>query len=76
MNGDAPILIADSAEVDYRGLTYSPDGEYLYFVRRPASNDNLMLFRVRAFGGALEKLAQQLKSPAAVAPDGEAATTD
>jgi eukaryotic-like serine/threonine-protein kinase len=60
------------AEVYYNGLQFSPDGNYLYFVRSdPGDNPNLKyLYRAPLLGGAPERLAEDVDSNVTFSPDG------
>ena len=71
VNGVQAYQIAEPAEVSYRSLNYSPDGEFIYVVRQPLRTNRYELYRVRAAGGGLELLAEGLSSPVALAPDGK-----
>lgn len=60
------------ADVYYSGLQFSPDGNYLYFVRSdPGANPNLKyLYRAPLLGGAPERLAEDVDSNVTFSPDG------
>jgi eukaryotic-like serine/threonine-protein kinase len=60
------------AEVYYNGLQFSPDGNYLYFVRSdPGGNGDLKyLYRAPLLGGAPERLAEDVDSNVTFSPDG------
>jgi serine/threonine protein kinase len=59
------------ANVQYKGLRFSPDGNYFYFVRSDPGNDELMfLYRAPLLGGAPEKLAEDVDSNVTFSPDG------
>lgn len=60
------------AEVYYNGLQFSPDGNYLYFVRSdPGTNGDLKyLYRAPLLGGAPERLAEDVDSNVTFSPDG------
>ena len=59
------------ADVDYNGLRFSPDGNYLYFVRSDPGNTELrFLYRAALLGGAPEKLAEDVDSNITFSPDG------
>ena len=67
--GEAEILPPDKAY--FRGLTFSPDGNYLYFVR--SDHDNLFyahLYKMPVLGGAPQKLISDVDSPVSFSPDG------
>ena len=57
--------------VKYNGLRFSPDGNFLYFVRSDPGNDELkFLYRAPLLGGAPEKLAEDVDSNVTFSPDG------
>jgi eukaryotic-like serine/threonine-protein kinase len=67
---DVQVLPPD--EVRYGGLTFSPDGNYVYFNR---SNKQISgyndIYRMPVLGGALQHIAKDADSPPAIAPDGK-----
>jgi len=59
------------AEVYYRHLRFSPDGNYLYFIRtEPGSEELEFLYRAPLLGGPPEKLVTDIDSNITFAPDG------
>ena len=55
----------------YEGLTFSPDGNYIYFVRRDESEQTLSsLYRAPVLGGSPQLVVRDLDSPITFAPDG------
>jgi DNA-binding winged helix-turn-helix (wHTH) protein/Tol biopolymer transport system component len=68
---DVEILGPDDIDFGLPGLTFSPDGNYLYFVR---SDKNAMsfksLYRIPAFGGPVHKLMSNVDSAVSFSPDG------
>jgi len=66
---DVQVLPPDV--VGFRGLAYSPDGNYIYFVRSDKSNPNWSyLFQMPALGGTPRQLVRDIDSPVAFSPDG------
>ncbi len=60
------------ADVEYTGLRFSPDGNYLYFVRsEPGSLELKYLYRAPLLGGTPEKLATDIDSNVTFSPDGQ-----
>jgi len=58
------------ADVQYNGLRFGPDGNYLYFVRSEPGNDELrFLYRAPLLGGTPEKLAEDVDSNVTFSPD-------
>src|SRR5208282_8587 len=59
------------AEVYYRHLSFSPDGNYLYFIRtEPGSEELEYLYRAPLLGGTPEKLVTDIDSNITFSPDG------
>jgi serine/threonine protein kinase len=60
------------ADVAYNGLRFSPDGNYLYFVRSDPGNLQLAyLYRAPLLGGTPERLAADVDSNITFSPDGK-----
>ena len=62
--------VVPEQDVTYRGLTFSPDGDYIYYVRNENS-DVGKLYRVALIGGSVEKIAENVDGPVAFSPDGK-----
>jgi eukaryotic-like serine/threonine-protein kinase len=61
-----------SARVEYVGLRFSPDGNYLYFVRSEAGSRELhYLYRAPVLGGTPQKLVTDIDSNISFSPDGK-----
>lgn len=55
----------------YQGLTFSPDGNYIYFVRRDESEQTLAsLYRAPVLGGSPQLMVRDVDSPITFSPDG------
>ena len=54
----------------YRAVQFSPEGDYVYFVRREAGQSQSELYRVPVLGGAAQKLLAGLATDIAFSPDG------
>jgi serine/threonine protein kinase len=60
------------ADVYYNGLRFSPDGNYLYFVRSDPGNTELKyLYRAPLLGGTPERLASDVDSNVTFSPEGK-----
>jgi DNA-binding winged helix-turn-helix (wHTH) protein len=67
--GDVEVLSPD--DTDFVGLTFSPDGSYLYFVRSEKEDHGLKhLYVMPALGGPSRKLIADIDSPVSFAPGG------
>jgi len=57
-------------EVTYRGLTFSRDGAYVYYVVQEQNNPIQMLYRVPVLGGRPpSRILRNIDSPVAISPD-------
>ncbi len=66
---DVQVLPPDV--VNFRGLAYSPDGNYIYFTRSDKSNPNYSyLWQMPALGGTPRQLVRDIDSPVGFSPDG------
>jgi eukaryotic-like serine/threonine-protein kinase len=60
------------ADVEYVGLRFSPDGNYLYFTRsEPGSRELKYLYRAPLLGGTPQKLVTDIDSNITFSPDGK-----
>jgi eukaryotic-like serine/threonine-protein kinase len=71
------LQIVPPAEATYIGLTFSPDGDYLYYITRQGrsilqfgSNSTGTLYQVPVLGGASRRLVTGVDSPVTFSPDG------
>jgi Tol biopolymer transport system component/DNA-binding winged helix-turn-helix (wHTH) protein len=84
MNGQMSSLhlrqVANAGEVEilaprktnYVGLTFSPDGDELYFVSNIEGNPHYRsLYRMPALGGPTQKLIEDIDSPVSFSPNGQ-----
>jgi eukaryotic-like serine/threonine-protein kinase len=64
--------VVPPAPVEYVGLRFSPDGNYLYFVRSEIASRSLKyLYRAPVLGGAPQKLVTDIDSNISLSPDGK-----
>lgn len=61
--------IVPPAEMSYRGLTFSPDGNYLYYIANK-KNEPRALYQMAATGGPVRKLAVRVTNSFTFSPDG------
>jgi serine/threonine protein kinase len=60
------------ARTRYQGLTFSPDGNYIYFVRRDEANESeSQLYSASVLGGAPRVIIRDVDSPISFSPDGQ-----
>jgi serine/threonine protein kinase/Tol biopolymer transport system component len=63
-------LVVDPAPVGYFGLTFSPDGNDLYYIIKQ-NLDAGTLYRIPSFGGTAVKLLEKIDGPVTFSPDGK-----
>jgi Tol biopolymer transport system component len=64
--------VVTPAATRYSGLTFSPDGNYIYFVRREDSEQAIAsLYDAPMLGGTPRLLIKDVDSPIAFSPDGQ-----
>src|SRR6202171_649798 len=64
--------VVTPAATRYSGLTFSPDGNYIYFVRRDDSEQAIAsLYDAPMLGGTPRLLIKDVDSPIAFSPDGQ-----
>ncbi|MDQ3686507.1 MAG: protein kinase, partial [Acidobacteriota bacterium] len=68
-NSRVPVVAP--AEVQYQGLTFSHDGNYLYYVVVEKDNADGVLYQVAALGGSPRKLMDDVGTPVTLSPDGK-----
>jgi len=65
------VQILPPEAVEYEGLSFSPDGNYVYFVHSGTKNtDFRYLYMMPALGGPVRQLATDVDSPVSFSPDG------
>jgi Tol biopolymer transport system component len=64
------IRIITPTEEYYDGLTFSPDGNYIYYVRSSSAYVSGALYQIPALGGESRKVVDRVGSPVAFSPDG------
>jgi Tol biopolymer transport system component len=63
--------VVEPAATSYNGLTFSPDGNYIYFVRRDEQEEAYsVLFSAPVLGGNPRILVKDVDSPITFSPDG------
>lgn len=66
---DIPLL--PSTEAEFWGLTFSPDGRFIYYNLFAGGNVDFELFRVPSLGGVVEKIPNVSTRAITFSPDGE-----
>ena len=63
--------VVEPAATIYEGLTFSPDGNYIYFVRREEAEESIsVLYRASVLGGEPKVIIRDVDSPITFSPDG------
>jgi len=71
MDSGNNVEIIPPSDDFYYGLALSPDGNFLYFVRRPRlQKGRFDIFRVSIFGGIPQKILSQAEGWISISPDG------
>jgi serine/threonine protein kinase/Tol biopolymer transport system component len=65
------LQIVPPAEVHYLGITFSPDGNYIYYVIGKMNEPMGELYQIPVLGGAPKKLVTDIDSPVTFSPDGK-----
>jgi serine/threonine protein kinase len=69
---DTEAQVLSSSSLRYLGLTVSPDGNRLYFVRQDPNNPRSSnLYSMSVLGGNLRQLLQGIDGPVSFSPDGK-----
>ncbi|MBN2366898.1 MAG: serine/threonine-protein kinase, partial [Calditrichaeota bacterium] len=63
------VEIFPSATVSFKGLTFSSDGNYIYYVIRPVEIYYGTLYRLPVLGGTPVKVCERVNSPVTLSPD-------
>ena len=66
------VQILPPATVELRGLTFSPDGNYVFFLRTARENFSVdFLYRMPVLGGTPRELIREVDTPISFSPDGK-----
>jgi Tol biopolymer transport system component len=66
---DAPIL--PTAPVNYAGVTFTPDGNFIYYVARAMAASSGDAYLLPSLGGEPKKIVENVRGRVAVSPDGK-----
>jgi serine/threonine protein kinase/WD40 repeat protein len=64
------VQVVPPAEVVYFGMTFSGDGNYVYYVTAGKNESQAFLYQVPVLGGTPRKLVKDVDNPIALSPDG------
>ncbi|MEP6569814.1 MAG: protein kinase [Acidobacteriota bacterium] len=65
------VQILPPAAAHFRGLNFSHDGQFIYFVAADSDNAKGALFQIPVLGGPSRKLLEDIQSPITLSPDGK-----
>ncbi len=65
------VQIIPAADVQYLGLVFSPDGNYINFAKQERSDTPRVLYQMPVLGGAQKKLISNVSSAVSYSPDGK-----
>jgi Tol biopolymer transport system component/DNA-binding winged helix-turn-helix (wHTH) protein len=71
VDGDQTLEILAPEQRLFYGLTFSPDGKYIYYSMRDEKNPQGSLFRVPTLGGLHEKILSNIACPITFSPEGK-----
>jgi len=72
VNADSSVKVVGSTTTDFNGLSFSPDGGYLYFSRGDEGNVAIYsLYRIPALGGTVHKVANNVDTAVTFSSDGK-----
>ena len=70
ISAESNVQITPPADVTYAGLTFSRDGESIYYILYGKKHPSGALYQIHLLGGAQKKLMDHLNSPVTFSPDG------
>jgi serine/threonine protein kinase/Tol biopolymer transport system component len=65
------VQIVPPAEVNYLGITFSSDGNFIHYVRTDKDNRSGALYQMPVLGGNARKLLVNIESTVSLSPDGK-----
>ena len=71
VNTNSDVQIVPPSDVRYTGLTFSPDGDFIYYVATDPTSTSSNLYVIAALGGSARKVAANVGSAVALSPDGQ-----
>jgi len=67
------VQIVPPSDKWFQGVTFSPDGNYIYYVAVERNNPAGILYQMPVLGGVAKKLIEDLATPVTISPDGKQA---
>jgi len=71
VNATGDVQVVPPAEVRYTGLTFSRDGDFIYYVVSEKNSPRAALYQRPTLGGTARKIISDVDSAVAVSPDGK-----
>jgi Tol biopolymer transport system component/DNA-binding winged helix-turn-helix (wHTH) protein len=71
LNSTNDVRVVSPAEVIYRGVTFSPDGGFIYYVIQEKDLSNGVLYQTPSLGGVPRKILSGVDSTITFSPDGK-----
>ncbi|HKA23303.1 MAG TPA: protein kinase, partial [Blastocatellia bacterium] len=71
LNTASDLQIVPPADTQYLGLTFSPGGDFIYYVAADKNRSTNALYRIPVLGGSPRKLIADVDSGVTVSPDGQ-----
>ena len=68
------VQIVPPSDKWFLGVTFSPDGNYIYYVAGEKGSETATLYQMPVLGGAPKKLVEDLSTPVTFSPDGKQVT--
>jgi Tol biopolymer transport system component len=65
------VNVLPPTEAIYLGLTFSQDGNYVYFVRRETAGSKGIVYQMDTLGGSLKKITEGADGAITLSPDGK-----
>jgi serine/threonine protein kinase len=65
------VRIVEPAPVRFDGVSFSPDGNYVYYVIYPPSVNFSVVYQIPVLGGTPRKIIEDVDTPLAFSPDGK-----
>ena len=65
------VQIVPPSDVRYDGLTFAPDGNFVYYVTYAGTGGVASLYRIPVLGGSPQRVLEDIDSRISFAPDGE-----
>ncbi|MGH9844852.1 MAG: winged helix-turn-helix domain-containing protein, partial [Blastocatellia bacterium] len=65
------VMVVAPAALKFKGVTFSPDANFIYYVLHPGGEQLAELYQVPVLGGTPKKILSGVDSPVTFSPDGQ-----